>query len=72
MQLQSPSVPSLPGGENGHVDPSHGAIPFLLTGEKLPLLALQVALIGSWPKFGKNKLVFLGSIAKTREGVELG
>lgn len=70
MQLQSPSTPSLPGGEKGHVEPSHGAIPFLLSGEKLSLLALQVAFIGSWSKFGKNKLVFLGFIAKTREGVE--
>lgn len=51
---------------------TNGATPFLLSGENLPLLASQVAFIGSWPRFGKNKLVFLGSIAKTREGVELG
>lgn len=72
MQLQTPSTPSLLGAEKGHMEPSSGAIPFLLSGEKLPLLASQVALIGSWPRFGKNKLVFLGSTAKTREGVELG
>lgn len=68
MQFQTPSTPRLPGGEKGHMGPSHGAIPFLLSGEKLPLLA---SLIGSWPGFGKIKLVFLGYIAKTREGVEL-
>lgn len=68
MQLQTPSTPCLPGGEKGHRGPSHGAIPFLLSGEKLPLLA---SFIGSWPKFGKIKLVFFGYIAKRREGVEL-
>lgn len=47
MQLQTPSTPSSPGGAKGHMGSSHGAIPFLLSGEKLPLLASQVALTGS-------------------------
>lgn len=69
MQLQTPSTPCLRGGEKGHRGPSRGVIPFLLSGEKLPLLA---SLIDTWPRFGKINLVFLGSIAKRREGVELG
>lgn len=54
------------------MDPSHGAILFLLTGEKLPLLALQVALIGHGLNLAKINLFSLDLLLREEKEWSLG